>query len=648
MSLFGAPSNGVDPKTGSYLNKNQRIAIALASRGQGAGAGGATAAGARRSVNPQSAIFVANKMTSVVQTLQTSYQASATAVSDQAQANKESLESLANTVAQNRDNLLNEEERETRDDRLEKENSLRGTKENLIEGLSSAAAGLVTAGQRAAEKVTAPIQGLLGKLLKAFGSLALAWTADNLPAIMSSWDNFTNGLPDLKKNALSSLKNMRGVWSIIDLGLRRVAPTIRNIGKTVGRVVRFVGGKLFDISKRIFSAVGQFVLQIATKMVGAILDLGKSITNAVTNGVRNIIPRSPSAVNGAGAGAAVDGATEAAKPRGFFGRIQDSIGKGLNGMKQFGKDAFNGGMDKLRNLGGSIKDGLSNILPDAKVKPLDGKQKGFLSGILNSTIEKAKGMKLPKGFIERITSKMGALDKLFRKIPFIGGAIDFMLNKGAGMEFQENISRSLASSIVGMIGAGKGAAIGAGLGATAGTLVMPVAGTAVGGAIGAALGGILGGMLGGVVGDSAGAAAYGMITGQETTNTGLVGGKDFDSILGGMLGEDGTKETKVTTVTGSDAEQTIQVTSASPAVVAGGLSTPEGLNMPGGSGTGAANDTTAVVDLPPVDQRTPDPEPEPGPTELSEIEQEPFIPSFNPETSFYREMSASYYDLVAS
>ena len=647
MSLFGAASSGVDPKTGSYLSKNQRIAMFQASQGNGGvGAGGAAGGGGRRAVNPQSAIVVANKMTSVVQKLQTSYQASATAVSEQAQSNKQSLENLANTVAQNRENLLTEEKKETRDDRLEKENSLRGTKENLIEGLSSAAAGLVTAGQRAAEKVTGPIQGLLGKLLKAFGSLALAWTVDNLPAILNSWDNFRNGLPDLKKNALSSLKNMRGVWSIIDLGLRKVAPAIRNVAKTVGRAARFVGRKVFQITKRVFSAISSFVLKIATKMVGMIIDLGKAVKNAVTNGVRNIIPRGKPPVTGGGA--AVDAAEEAVKPRSWIGKLKDRIGGGLNKVGKFGKDAITGGMDKLKNLGGTIKDSLSSLMPDAKVKPLDGKQKGFLSGILSSTLEKAKGMKIPKGLVDTLKNGLGKVDGLFKKIPFIGAAIDFMLNKGAGMEFQENISRSLASSIAGMIGAGKGAAIGGSLGATAGTLVMPVAGTAVGGAIGAALGAILGGMLGGTVGDTIGAAAYGTITGEETTDTGLVGGKAFDSILGGMLGEDGTKESKVTTVTGSDADQTIQVTTASPAVVAGGLSTPEGLNMPGGSGAGASKDTTAVIDLEPLDQRTPDPEPEPGPPEVSEIDQDPFIPSFNPETSFYREMSASYYDLVAS
>ena len=84
---------------------------------------------------------------------------------------------------------------------------------------------------------------------------------------------------------------MRGVWSIIDLGLRKVAPAIRNVAKTVGRAARFVGRKVFQITKRVFSAISSFVLKIATKMVGMIIDLGKAVKNAVTNGVRNIIPR---------------------------------------------------------------------------------------------------------------------------------------------------------------------------------------------------------------------------------------------------------------------------------------------------------------------------------------------------------------------
>ena len=71
MSLFGAATSGVDPTTGSYLSKEQRVAMFRASRGQGGSGGGANKAGNKRAVvNPQSAIVVANKMTAVVQNLQ--------------------------------------------------------------------------------------------------------------------------------------------------------------------------------------------------------------------------------------------------------------------------------------------------------------------------------------------------------------------------------------------------------------------------------------------------------------------------------------------------------------------------------------------------------------------------------------------------
>ena len=56
MNLFGAATSGVDPQTGSYLSKEQRVAMFQASRGQG---GGGDAK--KRKQGSQAAIIVANK-----------------------------------------------------------------------------------------------------------------------------------------------------------------------------------------------------------------------------------------------------------------------------------------------------------------------------------------------------------------------------------------------------------------------------------------------------------------------------------------------------------------------------------------------------------------------------------------------------------
>ena len=58
MSLFGAATMGVDPKTGSYLSKEQRIAMFQASRGQGGGGSASGGKGPKAQVSPQSAIVV--------------------------------------------------------------------------------------------------------------------------------------------------------------------------------------------------------------------------------------------------------------------------------------------------------------------------------------------------------------------------------------------------------------------------------------------------------------------------------------------------------------------------------------------------------------------------------------------------------------
>ena len=107
MSLFGAATSGVDPKSGSYLSRDQRVAMFRASRGQGGGGTGASGGGS--GVTAKSAIVVSNKMTSVVQKLQTSYQESTSTVAEQVARNRRDLQSITNVISANRKSELVEE-----------------------------------------------------------------------------------------------------------------------------------------------------------------------------------------------------------------------------------------------------------------------------------------------------------------------------------------------------------------------------------------------------------------------------------------------------------------------------------------------------------------------------------------------------------
>ena len=91
MDLFGAATMGVDPQTGSYLTKEQRVAMFRASRGMGGGSRRGDGA-ARPGVNPQSAIVVSKpKLGEIVQTLQKSYEKTAENINDQVQNNKKNI-----------------------------------------------------------------------------------------------------------------------------------------------------------------------------------------------------------------------------------------------------------------------------------------------------------------------------------------------------------------------------------------------------------------------------------------------------------------------------------------------------------------------------------------------------------------------------
>ena len=652
MSSFGAASTGVDPQTGSYLSAEQRVAMFKGATGRsgfrgrsGGGGTGGGGGGGNPAVQPQNAIVVANKMTSVVQKLQTSYQQTTNSVASQVSQNRQTIENLSKVIAANREQELAEEKAETRLLREDKEAKLRADRESLIEGLASGAAGLASSVAQATQAVTKPLGGLLQRLLMALGSLAAAWAIDNFDTILGWAEDLKDRLDDLAGNFDKDLGDIRGVWSIFDLGLKRVMPFIRNLAARVGRIGRRIFDSAVDIGKKIFTKLKDFFTEIGSRIVRRLGDLWKAATGKVANvfkrppkpsvpdsGAPKLPPGTDPDLDAPGKGPNVDPTD--ARPKGnWFTRRLDDLKGGLSKIGSGAKSMFDSGMEGLSKMKGSLQSALSSLSGGnaESAKPLGGAQKGFLSRILEGVARKAQ---LPKNLLNMLKSGMKNVDALFKRIPFVGFAIDAFLNHQAGVEFQENMIRSLSSAISGMVGAGAGAKIGGGIGFAAGS-VVPVLGNAAGAAIGAALGAIIGGMLAGTAGDAVGAVAYESFTGKEATDTGALGSRTaiqgVRDVRDAIMGESG------------DSSETPKVTIPAATSFESG-STPEGLYNP--DMKSAINMDFSEIELPAIDLRGKNFSPQSAEGADSLIEQIPDIMSFNPETSFYRDYSVLQYNLA--
>ena len=130
MNLFGAATSGIDPQTGSYLSKEQRVAMFQASRGNG-GVGGANKGPQRAQVAPQNAIVVANKFAEITQTLSKNYESASAGVAQQVEENRKSIENIYRLIERQREDTLKAEKSETRSTLLQAENKRRNLKENL-------------------------------------------------------------------------------------------------------------------------------------------------------------------------------------------------------------------------------------------------------------------------------------------------------------------------------------------------------------------------------------------------------------------------------------------------------------------------------------------------------------------------------------
>ena len=614
MDLFNAATMGVDPKTGTYLSKEQRVAMFRASRGQGGGTGGGNNSG-RANVQPQAAIVVANKMTGIVQSLSQNFQNATQGVAEQVAQNRKDINNIYNTVEADKAAEVKAEKKETRDKKLLMGEKLRSAREKLVEGAAAAAAGLAKVGGKITDKILKPVRGFWDKLKGALLALGAAWVIDNLPEILAEVKKFSDNIGEFGETLKGALTNVRGVWSILDNIVRSILRGVRGFAKAALDASAGIRRSATNIAGRILGALGRFALSVAEKIVDGI---GKVWQNVIRAFRKVPTPETPKAAK-----LPVGDTPETPKtPKPPVGDTPQApkAGKGnmFSGIGNWFKNTF----------GGSPKPDTPPAAPGTPQLPEGAKEakrikwlEDALGPIKKAFPGMAKGM---KGF-------MGLAKGVMKIVPGIGFAIDLALNKGvAGQGWTEAIMRAMGSSIVGGMSAMAGAKIGGMAGAGLGTLILPVGGTAVGAAIGAALGAIIAGMAGGAVGDMAGATVFEGVTGKERTGNDVTGSGVVSGTIGKLQGD--------ASLSAGDTSQKVDLKLGA---IADGSSTPAGMSLDDAYGSAAPQ----IIETPPIvkDLRT---QSQPEQTVSGDVEGPPTIASSDMDMDFYRQFALKEFQLA--
>ena len=635
MSLFTSATSGVDPQTGSYLSKEQRVAMFQSSRGRG-GSGSAAPESGRGRVAPQNAIVVANKMAAVVQTLQTNTQETVQAVNVKVQENAQNIENLYKSVQNNRSAEAKEEKAETKLLRGERETSLRSGKEKLIEGMSSAVAGLANMGRKAADAVMTPVMGFWDKIKQFLLLLGGAWAIENLPSIIDSVKDFVSWLGDFKSWFPDALTSLRGVWSIADNILRSMWRGFSRIVGTVFRISTWIGGQIYRLASRIFKPIGNFLGKLIKNLVTYIADVMGRALRAASNALKGLVPGGATPTPGGGRpqlpGAGKTGANAASETAGETGG--GLLARARRSLANMGKSAMSAGKGLLDKGGAAINKGLGAVQETTTgIKPQGAAaHKSWMTEALEPIARQFPKM---KGALGGIGSFMG---KISRFIPGIGFAIDLALNKGvAGQDWTEAIMRALVSSTAGGVSAALGAKIGGGIGAGIGAAALGI-GAIPGGVIGAALGALIAGIAGGYVGDQLGANAYEGITGETRTENKPENQAASPIQAPGEQSNNGLEYEP-------NSSEAIQIPNARDNLkkaIASGSSTPDGMTEP----DGGSSSSMEVIDLPPnvIDSGGGDSK---GELDLpSSVEDTPFWQTADPAADAYRNNAMQEFELV--
>ncbi|AOV61933.1 hypothetical protein BOW86_gp009 [Synechococcus phage S-CAM7] len=609
MNLFGAATTGVDPQTGKYLSKEQRVAMFRASRGQGGGTAGGGNNSAGSQVTPKTAIVVANKFSEITQTLSNNYQTASAGVAEQVAENRARIENLYRIVYDRRKEDLKREKQETRNTLIGAERSKRGLKEGFVEGISSAAAAAVAPLQKAAAAVQKPIMSLWDKIRNALLLLTAAWVIDNLPAILKKFDEFFGSIKSLKNTLTKALVNIRGVFGIFDgiirgivRGIGAVIKTAYRVGKTIFQSAFRLGRAVFNAIKKVVETVVRTIFKGIRALVGGIGNAYRAARGLLPGGNKPTTPKLPDK-----------------QPKNVFQRLWGKVTKAATGLKEFAGNQYG----KLKEGADKFMTGFSNLRSKAmeKLNPIqaqatkDGIEKGTtasrekgVKSLLTRILEKA-GIKGGKGLMNN-----PVLKKLL-KLPGIGIAIDVILNKAGGQGVAESLIRGFSSGIAGMVGAKAGAAVGAGVG----TIAIPIPG--IGTAVGGILGGIIGSILAANTADSLAKAGMESV-GMETTSDAQMR-ENYEPV--------------VESVIGSNKSSTAGQPSPAAAITPSTPSTPDGMQVPEGSNT--TNNVT-VEQMPPIMENI-----EREKKEVIPEQPVPTISTRDPQTDLYRAMASKSYQL---
>lgn len=613
MNLFGAATSGVDPQTGSYLSKEQRVAMFQASRGNG-GVGGANKGAQRAQIAPQNAIVVANKFAEITQTLSKNYESASAGVAQQVEENRKGIENLYRIIERQREDTLKAEKAETRSTLIQAENKRRNLKENFIEGISGAAAAAVAPLQKAAAAATKPLMSLWDKIRNALLLLAGAWAIDNLPTIIKKFNEYFGDLDKLKATVIKALAGLRGVFSIFDGIIRSVTRIIGGIVKTAFRVGKFIVKSAVRIASAVFGAIKKVVGTVVNAIFGGIRKLVGGVVDAY-NGVLGLLPdggKTPDTPKLPGD----------KPPKNIFQKFMGKVGKTFDGMKDFtGKQIgkMKAGADKFmtgfKDLGSKAMEKLNPVKAYATKEGIeagtDASRAKGIQDLLGKVFEKA-GI-AGKGILKNV----GKLAKgILKRVPVIGLAIDVMLNKASGQGTSEAIIRGLASSIAGMVGMKAGAAIGAGVG----TIAIPIPG------VGTAVGGILGGLIGSILAGS-GADALAK-AGMESAGMETTSNEEMTNNIGA----------KVESVIGSNNSSTAGQPSPAAAITPSTPSTPDGMQTPAESST---TNNVNVQQLPATMEKI-----ESEKKEVLSEQTPPAISTRDPQTDIYRAMASKNYQMT--
>ncbi len=618
MNLFGAATTGVDPQTGSYLSKEQRVAMFRASRGQG-GSGSSAANSSGPRVKPQNSIVVVNKLTEITKTLETNFQ-SATNLGDQVAKNTKNINDIYEHInnVQKRDIKITKKEIQ---DKIRQQQTMRmRMREGLIEGVAGLAAASAAGANKIVEVAKKPVLGLLERIKNVLLSLAGAWLIRNMPAILAKLEDMFSDFNKTKREVAKQLLQQRGWAAGIEYFIRKLFGKITGTARLILRLTRFIGSKVSAVTGRIFNALKNFT----GRVFGHILTSASRLFKDFLEQAKKLVPQKAKdfvrGIKNSSVGRAVGSIASGA--RRVFGGVKDIFSDVARGNFRSAVDRVTGGIGEAANA-------LRKKAFDMAEKPLGAfRDSKGIKPLSNGA--RASGLaKILKPILKTLGVSAGAVTKLatplLKRVPVIGTIIDIGLNKAGGMEWIDAIVRGIGSGIAGFTGGAAGMKAGAAIGFGVGGTMFPVLGAVPGSLIGGALGLLVGSMVGGAIGDGAGRMAL-EAGGRPQKDAELTEGTvDFVGNATGLYSPE------------SDKPEAVKLNL--PATFEGTKSTPEGMSTPDGFGSSF---NINVTEMPTKTTKLTKDES----AKATKVETPPALSATDSEMDHYRSLALTKYQLA--